>query len=67
MTTNKSGYNIDGLCLNNTHTKSLKVYEPIKYKVEWLLTNLTKRILAIAKQMRRFSSREIIESNFLDV
>ena len=29
--------------------------------------NLTKRILAITKQMRRFSSREVIESNFLDI
>ena len=69
MTTIGLGYKnkFESLYLNNTHTKSLKVYETIKFSVEWLLSNLTRSILAISKQMRRFSSREVTTSNFLDI
>ena len=57
----------EGLCLNNTYAKSLKVYETIKFSAEWLLSNLTRSILSIIKQIRRFFSWEVTTSNFLDV
>ena len=45
----------------------LKVYETLKYSMQWLLNTRSKRILTNIQQMRRFSFQEVTISNFLDV
>ena len=52
------------MCLINTHTKALKVYRSIKYNVEWLLTNLTKRMFANTIKWEDFLLKKLQKETF---